>query len=309
MKLFGHPGATTRAFAALMIVLGMAGTPALAQDEGDSGEGPAYPHIEFAEGARSGSVTDGAITARIVQAPVPAGAEAAETPELTVSVDGKTVFRAKGAPSGLDEIAADAVIAEIDPANAGKEVYFSSYTGGAHCCSQVIVATETKAGWKGVEIGTFDGDGDYLRDVDGDGLAEIATVDNRFLYAFDCYACSAAPLVVYAVRAGVRIDVTAEPRFLPEHRAWLAQLEADVDPENRWTSPGFLAGWVAAKARVGEGAAAMAALRSHWDAAADEGEETCLSGDDVDACPRKDRKVLKFPDRLALFLQRTGYPL
>ncbi|MBB5752305.1 hypothetical protein [Prosthecomicrobium pneumaticum] len=308
MKLFEHARAARGGLAVLMAVGSMLlAAPAFAQDPEE--DGPAYPHIEFSEGARDGSVTDGPITARIVQEPMPAGADAVETPELTVSVDGKAVLRAKGAPSGLDEIAADAMIAEIDPANAGKEVYFSSYTGGAHCCSQAIVATETEAGWTGVEIGTFDGDGDYLRDVDGDGVAEIVTVDNRFLYAFDCYACSAAPLVVYAVRAGVRIDVTAEPRFLAEHRAWLAQLESDVDPENRWTSPGFVAGWVAAKARVGEGGAAMAALRSHWDSAADEGEETCLSGDDIDACPRKDRKLLKFPDRLALFLKRTGYPI
>jgi len=281
--------------------------PTFAQDSDEDGDDglPDYPHIEFAEGAKEGSVTDGALTAKIVQERH--GED--ETPVLTVTADGKKVFEAVGAVSGMGLVAADALIAEIDPDNRGKEVYFSSYTGGAHCCSQIVIATETPSGWKAVDIGTFDGDGYYLRDVDGDGVAEIVTVDNRFLYAFDCYACSAAPLVIYSVKAGERIDATTEPRFQAEHRAWLKQIEDDVDPDNRWTSPGFLAGWVAAKARIGEGKEAFAELKQHWDLKEDEGEETCISGPDIDACPKADLKVLKFPDRLAIFLEQNGYRL
>jgi hypothetical protein len=158
-----------------------------------------------------------------------------------------------------------------------------------------------------VTVGEFDGDGNYLEDADGDGLAEIVTVDNRFLYTFDCYACSAAPLTMTTVRDGEVIDVSTEARFLPAHRDWLEQIEEGVDPEQRWSSAGFLAGWVAAKVRVGEGADAFQQLTDNWNAAADPGEEVCVTGGDIDACAKKDRAVLPFPDRLKLFLEQNGY--
>jgi hypothetical protein len=60
---------------------------------------------------------------------------------------------------------------------------------------------------------------------------------------------------------------------------------------------------------VGEGAKAFRAVLDHWKLANDSGEETCLTGGDIDKCPKKDRKVLKFPDRLKLFLEQHGYAL
>ena len=121
-----------------------------------------------------------------------------------------------------------------------------------------IVATQVGQKWVAVEVGSFDGDGDFLEDLDGDGLAEIVTVDNRFLYEFDCYACSAAPLQVLTVRRGKVVDASAEMQFLPAHREWLRQMEANIDGADRWTSRGFLAGWVGASARVGKGGEAWA---------------------------------------------------
>ncbi len=109
---------------------------------------------------------------------------------------------------------AEASIAEIDPGNRYPEVYFAAYTGGAHCCTDVFVAEQQPKGWVTVKVGEFDGGSDYLQDVDHDGLAEIVTVDNRFLYTFDCYACSAAPLVIDTVRNGAVIDISTDPRFL-----------------------------------------------------------------------------------------------
>jgi hypothetical protein len=103
------------------------------------------------------------------------------------------------------------------------------------------------------------------------------------------------------------IDVSAEPRFLPAHREWLKQIDEGVDPAQRWTSPGFLAGWVAAKVRVGEGEDAWKQLTDNWNTATDPGEEVCRTGGDIDACAKKDRAVLPFPDRLRLFLEQNGY--
>ena len=291
---------------ALLASVIAAPVPARAQEAGWE---PAYPTTEFADDMREASVTDSGITARVFEERHPAVDPAQDVPVLQVSVGDRQVLEYVGVASGMDVPAAGASIAEIDPGNDSREVYFSSYSGGAHCCSQVVVADKTASGWIAIEIGSFDGDGDYLQDLDNDGVAEIVTVDNGFLYAFDCYACSAAPLLIRGVRDGKLIDLTAEPRFQKNHRDWLRQLEQDVDPDRRWTSPGFLAGWVAASARVGEGRAAFQQVLDHWDLAKDEGEEVCLSGADLDACRTADKKVLKFPDRLKLFLEQRGYAL
>ena len=111
------------------------------------------------------------------------------------------------------------------------------------------------------------------------------------------------------MRGGKAIEVTTDKRYLAAHRDWLKRMEEDADPDERWTSAGFLAGWVAEKARVGEGADAFKQLTEHWDYGTDVGEEVCTTGGEVDACAKKNRTILKFPDRLKLFLQQSGYPL
>jgi hypothetical protein len=219
---------------------------------------------------------------------------------LTVLVGDRPVIEIVGVASGFDYPETEASIAEIDPNNVHPEVYFASFSGGMHCCTQVVVATQVGNKWVAVPVGFFDGDGDFLNDLDSDGVAEVVTVDNRFLYEFDCYACSAAPLKVLTVRRGKLVDASGEIQFLPAHREWLRQMEANIAAEQRWTSRGFLAGWVASKARVGEGAAALAELDAKWDRTTDEGEEVCLAGGAIEDCPKRQRAVLKFPARKAL---------
>ena len=285
----------------------LAGLMVAPQAAGAQATEPRFPTTEFAEGATSASAAHGEVTVTVAMVRLPEVDPSADVPVLTVTVGSVAVLTATGAASGFDFPAAHASIAEIDPGNALPEVYFSSYSGGAHCCNTVTVAAEVAGKWTAVPVGDFDGDGDYLHDLDNDGLAEIATVDNRFLYRFDCYACSAAPLAIFTVRGGEVIDVSAEPGYLAAHRDWLGQIEAALDPDGRWTSPGYLAGWLAQKVRVGEGAAAWAAIEANWDYGADAGEEVCLTGGEPEDCPRRQVRVLSFPERLKLFLDDNGY--
>ena len=291
--------------AAVAAVLAM-GTAA-AQTSEDATNAPQFPTARFAEGANKASVTSDGVTAtlRLDRGATPDPSK--DKVFLNISVGLMPVAQTSLPDSGLTPPETEASIANIDPGNHYPEVYFSAYTGGAHCCTNVVVAEERPYGWVTVKVGEFDGDGGYLQDIDHDGLAEIVTVDNRFLYTFDCYACSAAPLRIFTVRAGAVVDVSTDPRYLPAHRDWLAQLDQSVDPSTRWTSAGFLAGWVAEKIRVGEGADAWKELKAHWNYAQDPGEETCLTGGDLDTCPKGQKKVLKFPDRLKLFLDQNGY--
>ena len=220
-------------------------------------------------------------------------------PILTVSVDGVKVAEATGTETDFNEPSAAASIAQIDPGNPLPEVYFTSYSGGAHCSTTIIVASQAGDAWVTVPVGDFDGDGEYLADLDGDGFAEVATVDNRFLYQFDSYAASAAPLVIFTVREGEVVDVTSETRFLPAHREWLARLEESLEPSDRWASRGFLAGWLGEKIRLGEGPTAWEELNANWDFAADQGEEVCLTGEQPEDCAEDQLKTISFPNNSA----------
>src|SRR5262249_46992394 len=139
---------------------------------------PKYPTTEFAEGAQSASVTVGDVTAGVSMVRRPDIDPNADVPVLQVMVGGVRVLETPGVASGMDVPAAEASIAEIDPGNKHQEVYFASYSGGAHCCTHVVIAEEQGAKWIAVPIGDFDGDGRYLDDLDHDGLAEIVTADN-----------------------------------------------------------------------------------------------------------------------------------
>jgi hypothetical protein len=288
-------------------VLFMLATVAVAQEADDNAtdDTPSrYPTTEFADGADSASVSVGDLTAAVTMAPNPDPNGGSQLPTLSVVLAGKTVVQSTGTDSATDEPDAEASIAEMDPGNHHPEVYFSSYSG---CCTTVIVAEELGDRWVAVPVGDFNGDGGYLDDLDGDGLAEIATIDVNFINRFDCTACSAAPRVIYTVRDGKVVDLTTEPKFLPAHRAWLKELEDSTEPAERWKSPGFLAGWLGEKIRLGEGAAAWSEINAHWDFANDPGDEVCPNGDDPDTCAKADRKTLKFPERLRLFLTAQGY--
>jgi len=262
-----------------------------------------FPTTTFAEGATSASIGSGAVTATITMV----GDGRSAVPVLTVTTDGVAVLEVAGVGSGYDFPTTEATIAEIDPGNDTPEVVFTSYSGGAHCCTTVIVAEALGEAWVAVPVGDFDGGGDYLHDLDGDGLAESGVVDNRFLYQFDCYACSAAPLTVLTVRDGNLVDVSTARRYFNAHAEWLAELEAAVDPAERWSARGFLAGWLGAKVRVGEGAAAWAELIDHWDYASDPGESTCVTGGEPENCAAADLKMYAFPQRVRLFLETNGY--
>jgi len=291
--------------AGLAMGLALGAGAARAQQDADAEDKPAYPTTEFAPDAKSAAVTVAGLTATINMVRREDIDPDNDAPILTVTVDGKPVLEAPGIAADADDPAAEASIAEMDPDNTHPEVYFSSYSGG--CCSTVIIAEEVAGKWVSVPVGDFDGDGNYLEDLDGDGLAEIATVDINFINRFDCTACSAAPRVIYTVRDGKVVDLTADTRFLGAHRAWLKELEDSIEPDARWSSPGFLAGWLGEKIRLGEGGQAWQEINAHWNFADDEGEEVCPNGDDPDSCAKKDRKVLKFPERLRLFLNSAGY--
>ncbi|PTW62406.1 hypothetical protein C8N35_101449 [Breoghania corrubedonensis] len=260
---------------------------------------------ELSDTRPAAEISSGTVTARVGMV-ASSSDPAMSAPLLEVLVNGTSAVRIEGVASGWETPQGTIEIQEIDPANDTPEVVFTSFSGGAHCCTQVHVASADKDGkWSDVEIGFFDGEGGSFVDLNGDGEAEFRTYDNAFLYAFDCYACSSAPLALYAVKAGKVVDVSRNPAFEPVHRAWLADMETRLAEATRDFSPGFFTGWIAEKAILGEGFEAWETMMTAYRGYADEGFESCpVAKPD---CADNERRKLSYPDTLKVFLKQQGY--
>jgi hypothetical protein len=282
---------------ALALVVLLAGGGAAAQ------EAP-YPHVEIGGEVIGASVATAKARLRL-SLQSNSNTPGTEIPVLEVLWQGESIAEIV-ATSGVAEFPATAGLVEMDPANDTSEVFFETYTGGAHCCTELRIVTRSASGkWKILEAGAFNGGGGLVDDIDGDGSYEIVASDEEFLYAFGCYACSAAPLKVSVVESGEIRDVTFQPRFLDKHRDYLRQLEAGLDL--REAQNGFLAGWVAQKIIVGEGDQAWADMLMAYDKEDDWGLGFCPDG--TTGCTDEELVVRPFPDVLKEFLVERGYPL
>lgn len=142
----------------------------------------------------------------------------------------------------------------------GRTVLFAVYAGGAHCCMQIVSATETAGGFVTDDIGSVDGDSIGPEDIDGDGIYELPLFDGRFNYTFDAYAFSYPPTEIYKSRDGVSYDDSANPRW---HDYYAAEVEARRgDCSGETWSLGVCAGLLGAAARIGTFDAELAVIEA-----------------------------------------------
>jgi hypothetical protein len=139
------------------------------------------------------------------------------------------------------------------------EVIADLYTNGAHCCLYSLVyryVAETPVAYHAV-LHWWGNAGYALRDLDGDGLPEWKSADDRFAYEFTAYAYSGFPLQIWrhegsAFEAGF-VDVTRElPALVRKDairwwKAYLREREASYGDVR-----GILAAWLADKYLLGE---------------------------------------------------------
>jgi serine protease Do len=190
------------------------------------------------------------------------------------------------------------------------QVVVTNYTGGAHCCTSTWILSRDAdhAAWSKIKGETLDGDGYWYEDVDGDGALEMLRVDNRFLYAFDSYAGSVAPIKIAKFQNGRIEDVSETSAMRGRLVQDLAGMEFEANKSSEsWKQNGFLAGWLASKIRLGEGDAAWKKVVANIDLRSDFGPQECTSGQSVADCPAEKLKAIPILKALASFLKENGY--
>lgn len=130
-------------------------------------------------------------------------------------------------------------------------IIFTSFNGGAHCCTSALILAAGENGIRQYEMESFDGDGLSLRDVDNDGAFEIVTADQRFLYVFGPYATSLPPLKILKLTTDEVRDATLESRFRAFLRDDLIKTLHFVERSGGELEPNAVAGILARAAQAG----------------------------------------------------------
>jgi hypothetical protein len=93
------------------------------------------------------------------------------------------------------------------------EVLLDVFSGGAHCCSYLLVYRFVPFGNTYERISASFGNAGYrLRDPNKDKSPELITGDDRFAYLFTSYADSAFPITIYRLGETRFTDVTRKFR-------------------------------------------------------------------------------------------------
>jgi hypothetical protein len=171
------------------------------------------------------------------------------------------------------------------------EVFVELLTGGAHCCFYDAVYRYTSGSY--LRSSHWWGNQSYrLEDLDGDGRPEFVSADDRFSYAFSCFACSRWPPQIWSYRGGRFLDVTR--RFPRVIRRDARQERRDVAAWRRLRdNSGPLAAWTADECLLQNCAQAWRQLEA-W-----RRHQWIYPGDD-----RTPRAYLR---HLRRFLHQTGY--
>jgi hypothetical protein len=230
-------------------------------------------------------------------------------PVLAGFQKGGAAFTARLEKSSNEEPNAEVAIVRLDGTSVGPQVVFSSFWGGAHCCTVTKFATNVGGGWHVVTGETLDGDGGYsFEDIEGDGTLELLSVDNSFLYAFAPYAMSSAPMQISKLVGDRLLNVTANPDMRTFVRQELYRLEYVADREQDvWRSNGFLAAWVATKAIVGEFDDAWGRMLTLYDRSSDWPLTECTVAKVDGTCPAGKERSIDFPRALRSHLEEQGY--
>lgn len=208
---------------------------------------------------------------------------------------------------GFNTASADIGVGKLDPVSKTNQIIFATYTGGAHCCTNVRVLELIGGTWEELAVGTFQGGGltEFPKDINGDGTLDIVATDDLFAYAFASFAESFLPPRVFNVVSGSVIEVSKEQQFSNLYRADMQAAQKECLSHNN----GACAAFVADASRAGLHDWAWQVMLSNYDANSHWDFPTkCLVPTVNRTCPKgQEYKFTNFPDALDWFLSDTGY--
>jgi hypothetical protein len=121
-------------------------------------------------------------------------------------------------PAGGGDPSTPSLFVDDLDADGEPEVLVDLYTGGAHCCEYTLFYRYADAAYARLAH-SWGNPGYRVRDFNRDRRPELVTGDDRFNYAFSCYACSAVPVRILHYQGGRLVNVT---------RSFRAQIRADA---------------------------------------------------------------------------------
>jgi serine protease Do len=232
-------------------------------------------------------------------------------PTLSATYKGKQAFAFGITDNSSEKPASRVDLVQLDPASPLPQVAFSYYWQGAHCCTVTRIASLAQDGsWRIVDGGALDGDG-YAFEELGANFSYLVSVDNSFLYAFDSYAESYAPIRIQKLEGSALVDVTREEAL--KHRVLqdLYRMEQNATNGGGDTrAHGYLAGWVAASILAGRGDEAWKTMLASYNRKESMFDpETCSIQAPMAKCPDDKKVKLPYPAGLRQFLTEHGYML
>ena len=290
----------------VLLGLGAFSTQVGAQVRAQEARPAAGLHVEL-EGRKPVTLSQGPLKVRLGIVKI----RNREAPVAVGAIDGKQVFTLGAGADPAVALGSHIRIVTLDKSTPLPQVVLSRYTGGAHCCAETFIATQSGGQWTTLKVPGRDGEEAFsYEDADGDGNVDLIGADNRFYYAFDSYAGSLAPTQIYNLRGGKLVEVTREERFRPYLRAELGRQEKDANenPES-WKANGFLAGWVAQKALLGEQADAWPRMLRNFDRESDWGTQCEFDEKKPKPAECSDPRAKEtiYPRKLRAFLVKNGY--
>jgi hypothetical protein len=180
------------------------------------------------------------------------------------------------------------------------EIIVSTYSGGAHCCTNFQIYTWQKDRFIETETGYLDGYGGEFKDLNGDGKIELVMADNAFLYRFSGYASSFPPTQILSFNNGEFKNVTRQYSQELKSTVWqMYQAFVEAKKES-YELNGILAGYVAQKILLGGYEEGWKFMLANYDRTSDWGLEIYRGEKVVGRYP-------DFPTALRAFLIEESY--
>ncbi|HEY3249526.1 MAG TPA: hypothetical protein VGK25_00265 [Ignavibacteria bacterium] len=99
------------------------------------------------------------------------------------------------------------ITAEDLNADGNKEILIETYTGGAHCCTSLYIASIKHNIFKYTDTVYWGNCGFEVKDLNNDGKKEIIGCNDMFAYYFTNFAESRFPMIIYGFKKNSLIVV------------------------------------------------------------------------------------------------------